>query len=350
LIPIDTPDLCRLIAKTTEAEREIEAKNILLFIGETGSGKTTNIKSMLGYKMGTKLYRNIKYITIIENVTDPRVLDMHSNPSSKSVTRYIVAVRPRSDITSKEVYLTDTPGFGDSAGIEVQLANIAGVKRALRRCKTVIPVIVISKESWGPRGTGIKNLARTLSSLFTNYEQCKESIAIVMNRFTSDEMEEMKYKIQNILDEVDPADKVDENYVSFMNHLRDLATQKELLTFNPLKDDPKQFLEKTLLKRLPLKNPGTVFQINNPPGLIIKTYALEIGKRVRYHMEEEDTDLINYFLEDMEKLQNILKEDSLETELINLKEFIEQTLKNKFSKIILEFNSRFMTTVSRRRI
>jgi hypothetical protein len=42
----------------------------------------------------------------------------------------------------------------------------------------------------------------------------------------------------------------------------------------------------------------------------------------------------------MEKLQNILKEDSLETELINLKEFIEQTLKNKFSKIILEFNSK----------
>jgi hypothetical protein len=181
LIPIDTLDLCRLIAKTVEVEREIEAKNILLFIGETGSGKTTNIKALLGYKMGIRLYRKIKYVTIVEPVTDQKVLNMHSNPSSKSVTRYIVAARPRASITSKEIHLTDTPGFGDSAGIEVQLANIIGVKRALKRCKSIIPVIVISKESWGVRGTGIKNLARTLSTLFANYEQCKDHVAIVMN-------------------------------------------------------------------------------------------------------------------------------------------------------------------------
>jgi predicted GTPase len=239
LIPIDTLDLCRLIAKTVEVEREIEAKNILLFIGETGSGKTTMIKALLGYKMGTKLYKNIRYITIIEKVNDQKVVDMHSNPSSRSVTRYIVAVRPRSNITFKEVYLTDTPGFGDSAGVEVKLANIIGVKRALRRCNSVIPIIVISKESWGNRGTGIKNLARTLSTLFANYEQCKEQVAIVMNRFTADEMGEMQVKLQNILDEIDPIDKVDENYVSFMNHLVKLAINNELLTFEPIKDDPK---------------------------------------------------------------------------------------------------------------
>jgi septin family protein len=135
--------------KATEMDIEIEAKNILLFIGERFLDKTTIIKALLGYKMGIKLDGKIKYVTIVENVTDQKVLDMHTNPSSRSMTRLIVAARPRSSITDKEVYLVDTPGFGDLTGSEVQLANIIGVRRALRRCKSVTPVIVISKESWG---------------------------------------------------------------------------------------------------------------------------------------------------------------------------------------------------------
>jgi hypothetical protein len=39
-------------------------------------------------------------------------------------------------------------------------------------------------------------------------------------------------------------------------------------------------------------------------------------------MEQENTDLVSYFLDDVEKLQDILKKESLQTELINLKGFI----------------------------
>lgn len=45
------PDLVELVQKTKQAKDNIEDKNIL-FIGETGSGKTTSIKALLGYKMG----------------------------------------------------------------------------------------------------------------------------------------------------------------------------------------------------------------------------------------------------------------------------------------------------------
>jgi hypothetical protein len=107
-----------------------------------------------------------------------------------------------------------------------------------------------------------------------------------------------------------------------------------------LKDNPKKFLEKTLMKKPPLKNSGGVFQTMRPPGSIIKNYAMEIGKRVRYHMEKENYDLVSYFLEDMEKLKEILRDDSLETELKNIKKLIEQTLKDKFSKTVSEFNSK----------
>jgi hypothetical protein len=36
----------------------------------------------------------------------------------------------------------------------------------------------------------------------------------------------------------------------------------------------------------------------------------------------------------MEKLKDVLRDDNLETELTNLKGFIEQTVKDKFNKII----------------
>jgi hypothetical protein len=68
--------------------------------------------------------------------------------------------------------------------------------------------------------------------------------------------------------------------------LLDLAKNKQLLTFDPMKDDPKIFLERSLLNKSPLKNPGSVFQNKTPPGAVIKTYATEIGKRVRYHMDK----------------------------------------------------------------
>jgi septin family protein len=77
-----------------------------LFIGNTGSGKTTTVKALLGYKMNKIKYQN-------------KVKMMHSNPSSKSVTRYITAVQPKPELAEFKVYLCDTPGFGDTRGIEV---------------------------------------------------------------------------------------------------------------------------------------------------------------------------------------------------------------------------------------
>jgi hypothetical protein len=86
----------------------------MLFIDDTGSEKTTSIKALLGYKMGVKMFKKMRYITIIEPVIDPKVKAMESNSECRSVSRYIIAVRPKESMTNKEIYLADTPGFGDT--------------------------------------------------------------------------------------------------------------------------------------------------------------------------------------------------------------------------------------------
>jgi GTPase SAR1 family protein len=98
---------------------EIKDRDIALFIGDTGSGKTTLIKALLGYKMGFRFFKGMRYITIVEPVDNPKVKKMESNPQCRSVSRYVVAVRPKESMTNKEIYLTDTPGFVDTGGVEV---------------------------------------------------------------------------------------------------------------------------------------------------------------------------------------------------------------------------------------
>ena len=58
--------------------------------------------------------------------------------------------------------MCDSPGFGDTAGPEVDIANSIGVIEAIRGCKSVRPVILISYLMIGERGEGIKKLSHLL--------------------------------------------------------------------------------------------------------------------------------------------------------------------------------------------
>jgi hypothetical protein len=89
-------------------------------------------------------------------------------------------------------------------------------------------VIVISQESWGIRGGGIRNLARTLSIIFRDYNQCKGSVVAILNRFSKDEIKEMPEKLRSLLDTMQSSDSVDTNYVKFLEHLKELADRGQL--------------------------------------------------------------------------------------------------------------------------
>jgi HrpA-like RNA helicase len=51
IFSINVPEVVRLIEKTNEAKKLIENKDVIFVIGDTGSGKTTNIHRFLGYNL-----------------------------------------------------------------------------------------------------------------------------------------------------------------------------------------------------------------------------------------------------------------------------------------------------------
>lgn len=95
--------------------------------------------------MGFKKYNGVAWLTTLEPIDDPKVKEMRSTPECKSVTRYVVCVKPKDTITNKEIYFVDSPGFHDTAGEEVRIANLIGMKAALKECLSMRIVIVVSK-------------------------------------------------------------------------------------------------------------------------------------------------------------------------------------------------------------
>jgi flagellar biosynthesis GTPase FlhF len=51
------------LKKTKKSETSIKNKNIILFIGDTGAGKTTTILGLYGLKMTKKKFKGMTWIT-----------------------------------------------------------------------------------------------------------------------------------------------------------------------------------------------------------------------------------------------------------------------------------------------
>ena len=61
----------------------------------------------------------------------------YTSPEAKSCTRYINAAQLPKFMQEKlirkneEIWICDTPGFGDTAGVEIEIANQVGMINAL---------------------------------------------------------------------------------------------------------------------------------------------------------------------------------------------------------------------------
>ena len=93
-----------------------ERKSInLLVVGETGTGKTTLLNSMVNYLLGIKYTDQLRIKMIAENA----VSDAHSITSSVNLYQ----IKPKSKIFLFTVRFIDKPGFGETGGLKVDKEN-----------------------------------------------------------------------------------------------------------------------------------------------------------------------------------------------------------------------------------
>ncbi|CAF1428217.1 unnamed protein product, partial [Didymodactylos carnosus] len=173
--PLNVPEIQRLVSKAKKAAELIRNKDIILLVGETGSGKSTTIQFLAGSVMKEiqveiEPGKFLEHITAVGPVKNTGLNNVTSSPFHKSETRYIapVTIQLKDILDSHEtdvITLCDAPGFADTAGAEVDIANSVGVIEALKGTKSVKILALSSYQSLGDKGDGIQKMAHILINM-----------------------------------------------------------------------------------------------------------------------------------------------------------------------------------------
>ena len=179
LRPLDVYELKLLIKKAREAADEIRNQDIILLMGNTGSGKSTTIHFLAGSTMTKRSIfvgggEYINHIAPEEPYRNKKLCSVICSSKAESETRYLnpipVNFKEIGGFDDKTFIICDSPGFGDTKGIEIDIANGIGIIEGVKESKSVKPVFLFSYLNLQDRGEGICNLAHFLVNMVNNIE------------------------------------------------------------------------------------------------------------------------------------------------------------------------------------
>ena len=132
--------------------------------------------------------KHIEAVSFPEN--NPWLKNVKSSCFNESETRYInpVKVDLQTVFGSEEdgvLNLCDAPGYGDTAGPEIDIVNSIGIKNAIKQC-TSVKIIALLSSKGGERGEGIRKLAHMLVNLIDKIEEWLKAILYVFTKYSND--------------------------------------------------------------------------------------------------------------------------------------------------------------------
>lgn len=103
--------------------------------------------------------------------------------------------------------ICDSPGFGDSAGVEVDIANGVGMINALHGARSVRVVVILPYDSLiGDRMAGAVKMGSIISNLFYDLT-ILESVVIYFNKVPKDLISQVPTLIKEKIEGLLPAEK-----------------------------------------------------------------------------------------------------------------------------------------------
>jgi len=150
--------VCRKIDETLNSFSTVKGKDIVVFLGRTGTGKSTSINYLDPRIHIAASGSNIILDEAYPNQENALIIGTDLNDSE---TMY-----PAYHEMEDGSFFVDLPGFDDSRGPEQNLINAAFIKKIISSANSVKFVFVIPATQMGRDGTG----AETLKSISSFYE------------------------------------------------------------------------------------------------------------------------------------------------------------------------------------
>ena len=111
-----------LYPKIIFSTEEENNSKVILLIGQTGEGKTTFLNALVNIYSGIEIEDNFRYLLV-------RDKDISDQTKSKTKEVTIYNIRPKKELNYPPIKIVDTPGFGDTGGIEEDKNHLKKLKK-----------------------------------------------------------------------------------------------------------------------------------------------------------------------------------------------------------------------------
>ncbi len=350
--PFDIQQTLTLVDKALNASKKVYNKDIILFLGGTGVGKSTTIhffagskfkKIKIAKKTDTKT-RMLDHLQPIE-IKNKYLKDVKTSAKATSETRYITAVPVMlKDLglrkaNLKEVILCDTPGFEDTNGPEVDVANGIGIVEAVKNCRTVKPIILMSPEGEGYRMKGLRNIASLIVCMIKNFDANVNAISYIFNKYEKSKIENTKTKIVDLFENLNSEEKRDPFFCCLFEDMVRKIDNEEIIFLDPLKDNPKHILNK-FIESKKIKNPEDNFRFSicDKSLLAIKDQLHIHEQFVKTALLSKNYELLNYKLSEINKLYSILERNFIKEAYKNSRKILLKGIETDLNQIKYSFN------------
>jgi len=347
--PLDIEELIFLMTRAKQAARLIENQDVILLLGETGSGKST----LTHFLAGSKLIKErieispghfLDHLTAqLETGGNPDLRSVVTSYQAKSETRYInpitVNLKQLGSHENKSYIVCDTPGSGDTAGTEVDIANGFGIIEAIKGCRSVRPVILSSYLKIGDRGEGIRNLAHWLVDMVPDIDDHLSAFSYLFTKYPPDinvytVLKNIKNSIDEDLDEKNKDELFEKLFVDI------LEKTENSKSFDPLNESPLKLINK-FIRSASIYKPSKAFRIaikDNSRAILNEQLRMH-QQSVIYAAARGDYLLIERKLYDLKFLSETLS-DQLSIRFLNeCLSFLSNSVNKKYEEIVQQFNS-----------
>jgi hypothetical protein len=349
--PLDIQETLRLIKETKQFGEDISGQEILILLGETGVGKSTTILHLAGAKLVPDKKR-YTFSGMRKNIRKPKGIEkIRPGHGGWSKTKHVIAIQvdlqQLNNNLNGKLFICDTPGFGDTAGPEVNIANSVGLQKALNKCKNARILMLISDRSIGSRSKGLREFVLRLGAMFSNLvtdeDNLKNNFAYLFTQ-TSLSEEDLCEDIKNALDVLKGKKENNTKTLTAIQLLKQMQQQLEddaRDSIINLKEHPKELLQ-NLLNHNPIsfskKGVEINFALDKDTNAILNNQLTLYKKSINQAINNEKYHLVLYKLNELKELYNLTKKegvnDSYKKNIKNISERLNEISDN----VINDFN------------